>query len=70
MQTAREQAYERIDDIVVPNMYYRDDISEPESTATATDSSRGGISGRQCSDPQPPDGTPRRTDSPILDESP
>jgi phosphoribosylamine--glycine ligase len=28
MQAAREQAYERVDDIVIPNMYYRDDIGE------------------------------------------
>ncbi|GGL39161.1 hypothetical protein GCM10009037_23610 [Halarchaeum grantii] len=28
MQQAREQAYGRIDDIVMPNMYYRDDIGE------------------------------------------
>ncbi|WP_224448614.1 phosphoribosylglycinamide synthetase C domain-containing protein [Haloprofundus salilacus] len=28
MQDAREQAYTRIDDIVIPNMYYRDDIGE------------------------------------------
>jgi phosphoribosylamine--glycine ligase len=28
MQTAREQAYERVDDLVIPNMYYRDDIGE------------------------------------------
>jgi phosphoribosylamine--glycine ligase len=28
MHAAREQAYERIDDIVIPNMYYRDDIGE------------------------------------------
>ncbi|MFB6125354.1 MAG: phosphoribosylglycinamide synthetase C domain-containing protein [Halanaeroarchaeum sp.] len=28
MQAAREQAYDRIDRIVVPNMYYRDDIGE------------------------------------------
>jgi len=28
MQAAREQAYGRIDDIVMPNMYYRDDIGE------------------------------------------
>nr|WP_276278348.1 phosphoribosylglycinamide synthetase C domain-containing protein [Halomicroarcula sp. SYNS111] len=28
MQAAREQAYDRIDDIVMPNMYYRDDIGE------------------------------------------
>ena len=28
MQSAREQCYGRIDDIVVPNMYYRDDIGE------------------------------------------
>jgi len=26
--TAREQADDRIDDIVIPNMYYRDDIGE------------------------------------------
>src|SRR6056297_2935253 len=25
MQNAREQAYERLDDIVIPNLYYRDD---------------------------------------------
>ncbi|MFW6002836.1 MAG: phosphoribosylamine--glycine ligase [Halanaeroarchaeum sp.] len=28
MQDARRQAYGRIDDIVIPNMYYRDDIGE------------------------------------------
>ena len=28
MQAAREQAYGRVDDIVIPNMYYRDDIGE------------------------------------------
>ena len=28
MQEAREQAYGRIDDIVIPNLYYRDDIGE------------------------------------------
>ena len=28
MHAAREQAYDRIDDIVMPNMYYRDDIGE------------------------------------------
>jgi phosphoribosylamine--glycine ligase len=28
MQAAREQSYDRIDDIVMPNMYYRDDIGE------------------------------------------
>ncbi|RLN01354.1 phosphoribosylamine--glycine ligase [Haloarcula sp. Atlit-7R] len=28
MQAAREQAYERIDDILIPNCYYRDDIGE------------------------------------------
>ncbi|ELZ28002.1 phosphoribosylamine-glycine ligase [Halogeometricum pallidum JCM 14848] len=28
MQEAREQAYDRIDDIVIPNVYYRDDIGE------------------------------------------
>ena len=28
MQAAREQAYERIDDILIPNLYYRDDIGE------------------------------------------
>lgn len=28
MYAAREQAYDRIDDIVMPNMYYRDDIGE------------------------------------------
>jgi phosphoribosylamine--glycine ligase len=28
MEQAREQAYGRIDDIVMPNMYYRDDIGE------------------------------------------
>ncbi|MDS0295421.1 phosphoribosylamine--glycine ligase [Halogeometricum luteum] len=28
MQKAREQAYDRIDDIVIPNVYYRDDIGE------------------------------------------
>ena len=28
MQAAREQAYGRIDDIVIPNLYYRDDIGE------------------------------------------
>jgi phosphoribosylamine--glycine ligase len=28
MQAAREQAYHRIDNITIPNMYYRDDIGE------------------------------------------
>jgi phosphoribosylamine--glycine ligase len=28
MQAARERAYDRIDDIVIPNLYYRDDIGE------------------------------------------
>ncbi|WP_336357851.1 phosphoribosylglycinamide synthetase C domain-containing protein [Haloarcula sp. CGMCC 1.6347] len=28
MQAAREQAYERVDDILIPNCYYRDDIGE------------------------------------------
>ena len=28
MQSARGQAYKRIDDIVIPNLYYRDDIGE------------------------------------------
>ena len=28
MQAAREQAYDRIDRVVVPNLYYRDDIGE------------------------------------------
>jgi len=28
MAAAREQAYDRIDDIVIPNLYYRDDIGE------------------------------------------
>ncbi|KOX92238.1 phosphoribosylamine--glycine ligase [Haloarcula rubripromontorii] len=28
MQAAREQAYERVDDILIPNLYYRDDIGE------------------------------------------
>lgn len=28
MQEAREQCYERIDDIVIPNLYCRDDIGE------------------------------------------
>ncbi|WP_396612004.1 phosphoribosylamine--glycine ligase [Haloferax sp. S1W] len=28
MQKAREQCYDRIDDIVIPNLYYRDDIGE------------------------------------------
>ncbi|MFW6153258.1 MAG: phosphoribosylamine--glycine ligase [Halobacteriota archaeon] len=28
MQAARDQAYGRIDDIVIPNLYYRDDIGE------------------------------------------
>jgi phosphoribosylamine--glycine ligase len=28
MRAAREQAYDRIDDILMPNMYYRDDIGE------------------------------------------
>jgi len=28
MQAARRQAYERINDVVMPNMYYRDDIGE------------------------------------------
>jgi phosphoribosylamine--glycine ligase len=28
MQAAQAQAYERIDTITIPNMYYRDDIGE------------------------------------------
>jgi phosphoribosylamine--glycine ligase len=28
MQAAREQAYDRVDSVVVPNLYYRDDIGE------------------------------------------
>jgi phosphoribosylamine--glycine ligase len=28
MQNARRQAYERVDNIVVPNLYYRDDVGE------------------------------------------
>jgi len=28
MREAREQLYGRIDDIVIPNLYYRDDIGE------------------------------------------
>ena len=28
MRAAREQAYDRIDDVIVPNLYYRDDIGE------------------------------------------
>ncbi|MEF8869735.1 MAG: hypothetical protein V5A85_14520, partial [Haloarculaceae archaeon] len=28
MQAARERAYGRIDDVVIPNLYYRDDIGE------------------------------------------
>ncbi|MDS0222522.1 phosphoribosylamine--glycine ligase [Haloarcula sp. S1AR25-5A] len=28
MQAAREQAYDRVDDILIPNLYYRDDIGE------------------------------------------
>jgi phosphoribosylamine--glycine ligase len=28
MEAAREQAYDRLDDIVIPNLYYRDDIGE------------------------------------------
>ncbi len=28
MRAARERAYDRLDDIVMPNMYYRDDIGE------------------------------------------
>jgi phosphoribosylamine--glycine ligase len=28
MQAARRQAYDRIDDVLLPNMYYRDDIGE------------------------------------------
>ncbi|GCF12689.1 hypothetical protein Harman_06240 [Haloarcula mannanilytica] len=28
MQAAREQAYGRVDDIIIPNLYYRDDIGE------------------------------------------
>ncbi|WEL26361.1 phosphoribosylamine--glycine ligase [Haloferax volcanii] len=28
MQEARKQAYDRVDDIVIPNLYYRDDIGE------------------------------------------
>ena len=28
MQEARRQAYDRVDDIVIPNLYYRDDIGE------------------------------------------
>lgn len=28
MQEPRERAYDRIDDVVIPNLYYRDDIGE------------------------------------------
>jgi phosphoribosylamine--glycine ligase len=28
MQNARRQAYERVDEVVIPNLYYRDDIGE------------------------------------------
>jgi phosphoribosylamine--glycine ligase len=28
MEAAREQAYDRIDDVIIPNLYYRDDIGE------------------------------------------
>jgi phosphoribosylamine--glycine ligase len=28
MDAAREQAYDRIDDVIIPNLYYRDDIGE------------------------------------------
>jgi phosphoribosylamine--glycine ligase len=28
MQAAREQCYDRVDDIIIPNLYYRDDIGE------------------------------------------
>jgi phosphoribosylamine--glycine ligase len=28
MRAAQEQAYERVDDVLVPNCYYRDDIGE------------------------------------------
>jgi phosphoribosylamine--glycine ligase len=28
MQSARRQAYERVDDVVIPNLYYRDDVGE------------------------------------------
>jgi len=28
MRTARDQAYGRIDDVIMPNMYYRDDVGE------------------------------------------
>jgi phosphoribosylamine--glycine ligase len=28
MQDARERAYERVDDVLIPNLYYRDDIGE------------------------------------------
>ncbi|MFC6725444.1 phosphoribosylamine--glycine ligase [Halobium palmae] len=28
MQDARRQAYDRIDDVIVPNLYYRDDVGE------------------------------------------
>jgi phosphoribosylamine--glycine ligase len=42
MQAAREQASDRIDDIVVPNLYDRDDIGERWTTAIGC--WRGGIS--------------------------
>lgn len=28
MQSARRRAYERVDDVVIPNLYYRDDVGE------------------------------------------
>ncbi|WP_255195294.1 phosphoribosylamine--glycine ligase [Halorarius litoreus] len=35
MAAARSQAYDRIDDIIIPNMYYRDDIGERWMTGDA-----------------------------------
>lgn len=28
MADARKQCYDRVDDIIIPNMYYRDDVGE------------------------------------------
>jgi phosphoribosylamine--glycine ligase len=35
MSAARDQAYRRVDDLVIPNLYYRDDIGERWSDGDA-----------------------------------
>ncbi len=52
MQGAREQAYGRVDDILIPNCYYRDDIGERWIEATGTACRHGAISALLCSDVQ------------------